>query len=80
MPKVLVTTPCRVNFGDDRGAVHVADAETPTVTTDVARALVGAGRAMYVDPKDDPSKTKHDTAPEATLALAAQVLKDRKKA
>lgn len=78
MPKILILDPCQVNFGDERGGVHVDHAETPSVTVDTAKALVGAGRAVYVDKKDDPDKKGRDTATEAMLDAAEQVRKARK--
>lgn len=77
MPKLLMISPCQVNFGEGAGARHVDDAEVITVQVDTARALVAANRAMYADRKDDPSKGGRDTATDAMLQAAATVRKER---
>lgn len=77
MPKILITEACQINYGDERGGVHVDAAEETSVTVDTARALVGAGRALYVNRKEDPSKGGRDTATEHMLAAAAAMRKAR---
>lgn len=74
MPKLLITEGTLINYADDRGGVH-ADAGdiTQDVPKDTARKLVDAGRALYVDSKDDPRKDKADTAT-AEQIKAAQSL------
>jgi len=77
MPKILITAACQVNFGDDRGGVHVDDCEIGNVTKEVAQALVRSGRALYVEKKDDPDKHGRDTASAEMLKAAEAVRKSR---
>lgn len=77
MPKILITSPCQVNFGDERGGVHADDCELVTVTKDVAQALVRSSRALYVEKKDDPDKHGRDTASAEMLKAAETVRKSR---
>ena len=75
MAKILIIESCIINLGDDRGGVDHAVGATAEVTKDTAYALACAGRALYVDPKDDPSKGSHHTASKAMLKAAADVAK-----
>lgn len=80
MPKVLIIEPTIVSYGDDRGGVHADPAETPEVSKDVARVLVQAGRALYTDKKDDPSRGGIYTASAEMVKAAAAMQAARKKA
>lgn len=79
MPKVLIIEPTIVSYGDDRGGVHADPADTPEVSKDVARTLVQAGRALYTDRKDDPTRGGINTASPDMVKAAARVQADRKK-
>lgn len=71
--KLLIIDNTIINFGDDKGGVDVAIGDTVDVTKDTGATLVRAGRALYVDRKDDPSKDKRDTATDAMLKAAAEM-------
>lgn len=73
--KVLITEPCLVNFGDDHGGVHQAAGALPDVPKDQAIALANAGRALYVERKDDPDKNGRNTAPPEMLKAAQEMAK-----
>lgn len=75
MPKVLVIEPCIINLGDDRGGVDHAVGVIAEPTKDTAWTLAQHGRALYVDPKDDPSKGNHYTASKALLKAAEAAAK-----
>jgi hypothetical protein len=79
MPKVLIIEPTIVTFADDRGGVPAHSGESPDVSKDVARALVNASRALYVDRKDDPSRGAINTASPEMLKAAAAMQAARKK-
>lgn len=80
MPKVLIIEPTIVSYGDDRGGIHADPAEVCDVSKDVARVLVQAGRALYTDRKDDPTRGAIHTASADMIKAAARVQADRKKA
>ena len=61
MPKILIIEPTLINHGDDRGGQH-ADIGITEAPKDAARAVVLAGKALYVNRADDPSKTGTHTA------------------
>jgi len=73
MPKILIIEPTLINHGDDRGGQH-ADIGITEAPKDAARAVVLAGKALYVSRADDPSKsgTHTATAEEVKAAQAAQ--------
>lgn len=71
--KILITENTLVNYGDDRGGVHADQSEIVDVTKETAGKLVGVGRALYTDKKDDPSKGAVNTATPAMLKAAADV-------
>lgn len=77
MPKILILSPVVVNFGDDRGGVHVPRAGLPDVPRDEARALVNAGRALYTNRADDPNKAGANTATPEMLKAAERVRQRR---
>ena len=70
--KILVIEPTLSNHGDDRGGQH-ADIGIHDAPKDAARAVVLAGKALYVSRADDPSKsgTHTATAEEVKAAQAA---------
>jgi hypothetical protein len=72
MPKILIIEPTLINHGDDRGGQH-ADIGIIDAPKDAARAVVLAGKALYVSRADDPSKagTHTATAEEVKAAQAA---------
>jgi hypothetical protein len=71
--KLLITQDCAAPSMD--GAAHLSANSVVEVEADVARGLVHAGRALYIDPKDDPSRIKASTAPEARVEAVRQALK-----
>jgi hypothetical protein len=78
--KVLITSPCQVNFNDDKGARHVDDGEVIEVDKDTARTLVSvANRGKYVNKADDPSKGLN-TATSEEIGSARERLADKRKA
>jgi len=78
--KILITEDTVVNFGDDRGGVHVGAGELPDVPGTVARQLVQLNRALYANRKDDPDKAGRDTAPADVVKAAEDLARDRAKA
>ena len=72
MPKILIIEPTLINHGDDGGGQH-ADIGITEAPKDAARAVVLAGKALYVSRADDPSKsgTHTATAEEVKAAQAA---------
>ncbi len=80
MPKVLIIESCLINLGDDRGGVDHALGDIAEVTKDTAHALAHAGRVLYVDAKDDPSKAHLHTASKEMLKAAEQAAKAAEKA
>jgi len=79
MPKILIIEPTLINHGDDRGGQH-ADIGITEAPKDSARAVVLAGKALYVSRADDPSKsgTHTATAEEVKAAQAATKAQDDK--
>lgn len=75
--KMLIIEGTVVNFGDDRGGVHADPGETPDVPQEAARALAQAGRALYVNRKDDPSRSGANTASAEMLKAAAAMVAAR---
>ena len=77
--KILVIEPTLINHGDDRGGQH-ADIGIHDAPKDAARAVVLAGKALYVSRADDPSKagTHTATAEEVKAAQAAAKAQDAK--
>ena len=71
--KILVIEPTLINHGDDRGGQH-ADIGIIDAPKDAARAVVLAGKALYVIRTDDPSKAGTHTAT-AEEVKAAQAVK-----
>lgn len=79
MPKLLIIEACMVNFADDRGGVHQSAGDLPDVPKDAARALVTAGRALYVNKTDDPDKQGRNTASREMLQAAEAMAKPSRK-
>lgn len=79
MPKMLIIEACMVNHGDDRGGVHQSAGDMPDVPKDAARALVSAGRALYVNKNDDTDKHGRNTASREMLAAAEAMQKPARK-
>ena len=79
MPKILIIEPTLINHGDDRGGQH-ADIGIIDAPKDAARAVVLAGKALYVSRADDPSKAGTHTAKaeEVKAAQAAAKAQDAK--
>lgn len=73
MPKILIIEPTLVDYQDDRGGQHADVADLPDVPKAVAAKLVEAGRALYTDRKDDPTKTGQFTA-SADMVKAAKAM------
>lgn len=80
MPKQLIIEPCLINHGDDRGGVDHAAGEIVEVPRDVAYALALAGRALYVDKKEDPDKHGRHTAGRDMLQAATDLAAAKAKA
>lgn len=79
MPKLLIIEACMVNFADDRGGVHQSAGDMPNVPKDAAHALIAAGRALYVDKKEDPDKQGRNTASHEMLQAAEAMAKPSRK-
>lgn len=67
--KILIIEPTLINHGDDRGGQH-ADIGITDAPKDAARAVILAGKALYVSRADDPSKTGTHTATAEELKAA----------
>lgn len=80
MPKQLIIEPCLVNHGDDRGGVDYAAGKIVDVLRDDAYKLAQAGRALYVDRKDDPDRSGRYTASKDMLQAAAELAAAKAKA
>lgn len=80
MPKMLITEACLVNFGDDRGGVDAAIGDMPDVPRDQATILARAGRALFVNEKDDVDPSGRYTASPALVKAAQEAAKARTKA
>lgn len=80
MPKILIIESCVVNHGDDRGGVHQSAGDMPEVPKDPARALVTAGRALYINKTDDPDKQGRNTASREMVSAAEAMAKSARKA
>lgn len=78
MPKILITEPCVVTFGDDRGGVHADAGTVVNVPKDVAKTVISIGRALYVNKEDDPDKRGRDTASSELLQAAGEAQKSGK--
>ena len=72
--KILIIEPTLINHGDDRGGQH-ADIGITDAPKDAARAVVLAGKALYVSRADDPSKSGTHTATAGEVAAAQAAAK-----
>lgn len=77
MPKILIIEPTLVDYQDDRGGQHADVADVPEVPKAVAAKLVEAGRALYTDRKDDPTRTGQFTASPDMVKAAKAMSKAR---
>jgi hypothetical protein len=76
--KLLITTDTFAPSLD--GAAHLPANTFAEVETDTGHALVAAGKALYVDPKDDRSRIKVATAAQARIDAVVAALKAAEKA
>lgn len=76
--KLLITQACATPSMD--GPVHLDANTLVDVETDNARAIVAAGKGLYIDPKDDLSRTKVSTASEARVEAVRAALASARKA
>ena len=76
--KALITQDCFAPAID--GSAHLQANTVVDLEVDTVRALVHAGRALYVDPKDDPSRIKQNTAPESRVEAVRAAVKAQTKA
>lgn len=76
--KTLITQDCFAPGID--GAVNLQANSVVELDVDTVRALVHAGRALYVDPKDDPSRVKQNTASESRVEAVRAAMKPAAKA
>jgi hypothetical protein len=67
--KILITAPTFVPSID--GPAFLDTNTIADMETDSARAVVAAGKGLYVDRKDDNTKLGQHTAPESLLKLLA---------
>lgn len=76
--KILIIVACQVLASE--GTRHADVAETVDTTKDEATALVRAGRALYLERSDDPTKGAHTASKddvEATKRHAKQIAAER---
>lgn len=78
--KILILSSCLVNFGDDAGGQPVEQGDMPDVPKDVAVKLIGYGRALYTDKKDDPDKAGANTASKELIKAAEAAAAEKAKA
>lgn len=78
--KVLVIAACILNLGDDRGGLHHDVGEVADIPKGQAESLARADRVLYVNRKDDPTKTGQFTASEAMLKAAEALEAEKVKA
>lgn len=71
--KVLIIAACLINYGDDRGGVHADVGEMPDVPKKQAEDLTRSDRALYVNRKDDSTKTGQFTATESMIKAAKAI-------
>ena len=73
--KMLVIAACLVNMNDDKGGQHAEVGDIVDITKQQAENLARADRVLYVNRKDDPTKTAQFTATEAMLKAADELSK-----
>lgn len=76
--KILITSDTFAPSLD--GAVFLGLNSFADVDKDTAGAIVQAGKALYVEPKDDPTRTKQFTATESRVKALIDALKSADKA
>lgn len=76
--KILITTDTFAPSMD--GPQFLPANSFADVDKDGAGAIVQAGKALYVDPKDDPTRHKQWTAPETRVKALVEALKSAEKA
>ncbi|MEY5100689.1 MAG: hypothetical protein RJA36_3408 [Pseudomonadota bacterium] len=76
--KLLITHACAAPTMD--GPAHYDANTVAEFETDVAHAIVAAGKALYIEPKDDRSRTKVATASEARIEAVRSAMKAASKA
>lgn len=76
--KVLIIAPCAAPSID--GPQHLPENTLQELETDVVHAIVHAGKGLYVDQKDDPSRAKVRTAGEGRIEAVRQAMKAASKA
>jgi hypothetical protein len=76
--KLLITTDCAVPTMD--GPTHVSANTLVDIDADTAHLLVQATRAQYIDPKDDRSRSKVNTASESRVEAVRAAIKAAGKA
>lgn len=73
--KMLVISACLINLLDDQGGQHKEVGEIVDLPKAQAENLARADRLLYVNRKDDPTKTGQFTATEAMLKAADELSK-----
>ena len=73
--KMLVISACLINLLDDQGGQHTEVGEIVDLPKAQAENLARADRMLYVNRKDDPTKTGQFTATEAMLKAADELSK-----
>jgi hypothetical protein len=76
--KILITSDTFAPSLD--GPVFLSSNSFADVDKDTAAAIVHAGKALYVEPKDDPSRAKQWTASESRVKGLIDALKAADKA
>ena len=76
--KILITADTFAPSMD--GPVFLASNSFADVDKDTAAAIVQASKALYVEPKDDPTRAKQWTAPESRVKALIDALKAADKA
>lgn len=76
--KLLITQACAAPTMD--GTVHLDANTLVDIEPDNGHAIVAAGKGLYIDPKDDRSRTKTSTASEARVELVRNALAAGRKA
>lgn len=76
--KILCTAPTFVPSLD--GPTYVAVNELIEVDADTGKGVVVAGKGLYIDKKDDPTKEKSFTASDAQLEAAKKAQAEAKRA
>ncbi len=71
--KLIITNDCAVPTMD--GPTHISANTLVDVDADTGHLLVQAGRAQYIDPKDDRSRAKVNTAPESRVEAVRAAIK-----